>query len=81
MRFLNWGGARDGVPDRLSRNETLAKAARKTRVCAAGWLPRVNAARNAQTQRDYHFDTGLADIARSRTTGQRAGSTLGAGLE
>ncbi|KLU25814.1 hypothetical protein EOS_13110 [Caballeronia mineralivorans PML1(12)] len=46
-----------------------------------GWLPRVNAARNAQTERDYHFDTGLADIARLRTTGQRAGSTFGAGLE
>src|SRR5260370_5887622 len=35
MRFVNWGGARDGVPDRLSRKETLAKAARKTRVSAA----------------------------------------------
>jgi len=32
MRFVNWGGARDGVPDRLSRQETVAKAARTLRV-------------------------------------------------
>jgi len=23
MRFVNWGGARDGVPDRLSRQEAV----------------------------------------------------------
>jgi len=93
MRFVNWGGARDGVPDRLSRHETAPKAARTTRgsTSLAGFS-RANAARNAQTERDYHFDTGLADIAQashalarpvSRLTARRQqpGNTRGAGLE
>jgi len=87
MRFVNWGGARDGVPDRRSRQETVAKKASgksgpdTTPARQPGRWKRANAARNAQTERDYHFDTGLADIARARPTGQRPGNTPGTGLE
>jgi hypothetical protein len=47
-----------------------------TRVREQGRRKHANAAQNAQTERDYHFDTTLADIARALTVGLQAGSGM-----
>ncbi|HEV7833361.1 MAG TPA: hypothetical protein VGP09_08295, partial [Caballeronia sp.] len=46
-----------------------------TRVRERGRRKHANAAQNAQTERDYHFDTTLADIARSHGRLQAGGGT------